>query len=200
MYKRDYHPDTGLIFKTKNYGFDSPKSVPFEPLSNALVQIDAALKKEETERIAEDVRINARVDSEITDREDADEGLQESIDNLASVTMVLSNKKVGTSYDDTAVELIPVYRCRKECYALCHNRVQRNSSYFWVYIPKNVFNIEITDALAPNTDGAACHNYPFLRDTTKDTEEFDAYRTYEKLAGITTFGTGCPVIVHFTLP
>lgn len=72
MYKRDYHPDTDLIFKTKNYSFDSPKSVPLEPLSNALVQIDAALKKEETERIAEDVRINARVDKEITDRENTD--------------------------------------------------------------------------------------------------------------------------------
>lgn len=72
MYKRDYHPDTDLIFKTKNYNFDSPKSVPLEPLSNALVQIDAALKKEETERIAEDVRINARVDKEITDRENTD--------------------------------------------------------------------------------------------------------------------------------
>lgn len=72
MYKRDYHPDADLFFKTKNYGFDSPKSVPLEPLSNALVQIDAALKKEETERIAEDVRINARVDKEITDREDTD--------------------------------------------------------------------------------------------------------------------------------
>lgn len=72
MYKKDYHPDTDLIFKTKNYGFDSPKSVPLEPLSNALVQIDAALKKEETERITEDVRINARVDKEITDREHVD--------------------------------------------------------------------------------------------------------------------------------
>lgn len=72
MYKRDYHPDTDLIFKTKNYSFDSPKSVPLEPLSNALVQIDTALKKEETERIAEDVRINARVDKEITDRENTD--------------------------------------------------------------------------------------------------------------------------------
>lgn len=79
MYKRDYHPDTDLIFKTKNYNFDSPKSVPLEPLSNALVQIDAALKKEETERIAEDVRINARVDKEITDRENADRLLKSEI-------------------------------------------------------------------------------------------------------------------------
>ena len=72
MYKRDYHPDENIVFDTKNYGFTSPKSTGLEPLSNALVQIDAALKKEETERIEEDVRINGRVDKEITDRENAD--------------------------------------------------------------------------------------------------------------------------------
>lgn len=72
MYKRDYHPDENIVFKTKNYGFDSPKSVPFEPLSNALIQIDTALKKEETERTAEDIRINSRIDKEIADRENAD--------------------------------------------------------------------------------------------------------------------------------
>lgn len=72
MYKRDYHPDENIVFDTKNYGFTSPKSTGLEPLSNALVQIDAALKKEETERIKEDVRINGRVDKEITDRENAD--------------------------------------------------------------------------------------------------------------------------------
>lgn len=72
MYKRDYHPDENIVFDTKNYGFTSPKSTGLEPLSNALVQIDAALKKEETERIKEDVRINGRIDKEITDRENAD--------------------------------------------------------------------------------------------------------------------------------
>lgn len=72
MYKRDYHPDENIVFDTKNYRFTSPKSTGLEPLSNALVQIDAALKKEETERIKEDVRINGRVDKEITDREKAD--------------------------------------------------------------------------------------------------------------------------------
>lgn len=84
MYKKDYHPDAGLIFKTKNYGFDSPKSVPLEPLSNALIQIDAALKKEETERIAEDVRINARVDKEIADRESADTIIHAKLDNITA--------------------------------------------------------------------------------------------------------------------
>lgn len=72
MYKRDYHPDENIVFKTKNYGFTSPKSTSLEPLSNALVQIDAALKKEETDRAAEDIRINARIDKEISDRENGD--------------------------------------------------------------------------------------------------------------------------------
>lgn len=76
MYKRDYHPDENIVFDTKNYGFTSPKSTGLEPLSNALVQIDAALKKEETERIEEDVRINGRVDKEITDRENADAAIR----------------------------------------------------------------------------------------------------------------------------
>ena len=53
MYKRDYHPDENIVFDTKNYGFTSPKSTGLEPLSNALVQIDAALKKEETEEKTE---------------------------------------------------------------------------------------------------------------------------------------------------
>ena len=81
MYKRNYHPDENIVFKTKNYGFTSPKSTGLEPLSNALVQIDAALKKEETDRIAEDIRINARVDKEITDRESADEAIRSMLKN-----------------------------------------------------------------------------------------------------------------------
>lgn len=71
MYKRDYHPDTDLIFKTKNYSFDSPKSVPLEPLSNALVQIDAALKKEETERTKSDITLDEKIEKEIEDRKAA---------------------------------------------------------------------------------------------------------------------------------
>lgn len=72
MYKKDYHPNENIVFKTKNYGFDAPKSTPLEPLSTALVQIDEALKKEETDRITEDIRINARIDKEIADRENGD--------------------------------------------------------------------------------------------------------------------------------
>lgn len=95
MYKKDYHPDESIIFDTKNYGFTSPKSTGLEPLSNALVQIDAALKKEETERIEEDVRINDRVDKEITDREDTDIAICNMINDymleLGSATRVLSD-------------------------------------------------------------------------------------------------------------
>ena len=81
MYKKDYHPDENIVFKTKNYGFDAPKSTPLEPLSDALVQIDAALKKEEIDRITEDERINARVDKEIADREGGDERINARIDS-----------------------------------------------------------------------------------------------------------------------
>lgn len=79
MYKRDYHPDENIVFKTKNYGFDAPKSTPLEPLSDALVQIDAALKKEEIDRITEDERINARVDREIADREGGDAEIRDML-------------------------------------------------------------------------------------------------------------------------
>lgn len=72
MYKKDYHPDENMVFETKNYNFDAPKSTPLEPLSNALVQIDTALKTEETERTAEDMRINSRIDKEIADRKNVD--------------------------------------------------------------------------------------------------------------------------------
>lgn len=102
MYKRDYHPDENIVFKTKNYGFDAPKSTPLEPLSNALVQVDSALKKEETERIAEDVKINARVDKEITDRENTDifisNRLTEYIVEMGSATRNLTdvNNAIGS--------------------------------------------------------------------------------------------------------
>lgn len=81
MYKRDYHPDENIVFKTKNYGFDAPKSTPLEPLSNALVQIDAALKKEEADRIVQDVSIHARIDTEIATRESADEAMRSMLKN-----------------------------------------------------------------------------------------------------------------------
>lgn len=102
MYKKDYHPDNNLIFETKNYGFSSPKSTTLEPLSNALVQIDDALKKEETERIAEDVRINSRIDKEITDRENVDisisNRLSEYIVEMGSATRILTdvNTAIGS--------------------------------------------------------------------------------------------------------
>ena len=117
MYKRDYHPDESIVFDTKNYGFTSPKSTGLEPLSNALVQIDAALKKEETERIEEDVRINGRVDKEIadrkaedirinnrvskeiTDRENADTAISnrisEYIAQMGSATRILNDKNTA---------------------------------------------------------------------------------------------------------
>lgn len=93
MYKRDYHPDKNIVFDTKNYGFTNPKSAGLEPLSNALVQIDSALKKEETERIEEDVRINRRVDAEIVDRKNADNAT-----NARFLSRQVSNIKISGDY------------------------------------------------------------------------------------------------------
>jgi hypothetical protein len=93
MYKKDYHPDENIVFKTKNYGFDAPKSTPLEPLSNALVQIDAALKKEETDRIVEDASIHAHIDTEIAIRESADEAIRSMLKNyyLQNITPFAGN-------------------------------------------------------------------------------------------------------------
>ena len=71
MYARDYHPDESLVFKTKNYNFEAPKSTPLEPLSNALVQIDSALKNEATMRAETDSALDAKIDKEIADRKAA---------------------------------------------------------------------------------------------------------------------------------
>ena len=93
MYKKDYHPDENIVFKTKNYGFDAPKSTPLEPLSNAVAQIDAALKKEETDRIVEDVSIHAHIDTEIANRESADEAIRTMLKNyyLQNITPFAGN-------------------------------------------------------------------------------------------------------------
>lgn len=107
MYKRDYHPDENIVFKTKNYGFDAPKSTPLEPLSNALVQVDSALKKEETDRVAEDIRINARVDKEITDRESADEAIRAMLKNyyLQNITPFTGNYG---AYENFIIQFIQI--------------------------------------------------------------------------------------------
>lgn len=130
MYKKDYHPDTDLIFKTKNYGFDSPKSVPLEPLSNALVQIDAALKKEETERITEDIRINARVDNEIKDRTDAD-------------SIITSHL---TTVENDAVRNIG---------AICGMRWETSEdiTYLPTFRSRNIYYVKINYTQSPSTKG-----------------------------------------------
>lgn len=71
MYKKDYHPDENIVFKTKNYGFDAPKSTPLEPLSNALVQIDTAMQTEKTERTKSDITLDEKIEKEIEDRKAA---------------------------------------------------------------------------------------------------------------------------------
>lgn len=81
MYKKDYHPDENIVFDTKNYGFTSPKSTGLEPLSNALVQIDAALKKEETDRENTDIAISNRI--------------SEYIAQMGSATRILNDKNTA---------------------------------------------------------------------------------------------------------
>ena len=81
MYKKDYHPDENIVFDTKNYGFTSPKSTGLEPLSNALVQIDAALKKEENDRENTDIAISNRI--------------SEYISQMGSATRILNDENTA---------------------------------------------------------------------------------------------------------
>ena len=135
MYKRDYHPDENIVFKTKNYRFTSPKSTGLEPLSNALVQIDAALKKEETERIEEDVRINGRVDKEIADRKKADE-------NILNITLRQSNYNIMAAFNNSNKETYPAYQIGNVIYSIAWlYQPKNNSGNFTIWIPKNAQNV-----------------------------------------------------------
>lgn len=139
MYKKDYHPDESIVFDTKNYGFTSPKSTGLEPLSNALVQIDAALKKEETERIAEDIRINARIDVEITDRKDGDKTLQKQIVDLKNSTMRNIGDICAIKWSgETELTYIPTFKS-KDIYYTKINYVQgtdHQGEEFIIYLPQ----------------------------------------------------------------
>lgn len=135
MYKRDYHPDENIVFKTKNYAFTSPKSTSLEPLSNALVQIDAALKKEESERTAEDIKINGRVDKEITDRESADEAIRSMLKNyyLQNITPFTG---IYGAYENFIIQFIQI----------------GNTVNFTLTINcKGTFNIELADLFINGT-------------------------------------------------
>lgn len=210
MYKRDYHPDENIVFKTKNYNFDAPKSTPLEPLSNALVQIDKTLKKEETDRIAEDVRINARVDKEVVDRTSEDGKLAASIaketsyrtdaiNDLAGKSVLLSALKIQAGYENTALTILPVYQCNKECYSLTFARVTAESRYFYILIPENTTSIEISDIYAPQIAGESVYRYYIIRDATLDENGYIGFRSHARLAPFVTQGVGTAVVIHFSI-
>jgi hypothetical protein len=210
MYKRDYHPDENIVFKTKNYNFDAPKSTPLEPLSNALVQIDKALKKEETDRIAEDVRINARVDKEVVDRTSEDGKLAASIaketsdridaiNDLAEKSVLLSALKIQAGYENSALNILPVYQCNKECYSLAFAKVTAESKYFYILIPENTTNIEISDIYAPQIAGKSVYRYSIIRDDTLDENGYIGFRTHARLTPFVTLGVGTAVVIHFSI-
>lgn len=139
MYKKDYHPDESIVFDTKNYGFTSPKSTGLEPLSNALVQIDAALKKEETERIKEDIRINERVDKEINDRTNADNTISKQLKNLENAAMRDIDDKCAIKWSGEAeLTYVPTFKSKDIYYAKI-NYVQgtdHQGEEFVVYLPQ----------------------------------------------------------------
>lgn len=175
MYKKDYHPDTDLIFKTKNYGFDSPKSVPLEPLSNALVQIDAALKKEETERITEDIRINARVDNEIKDRTDADSIITSHLTTVKNDAMRNIGAICGMRWETSEdITYLPTFRSRN-IYYVKMNYTQSPSTKgkrIILYLPEPTkISIPIMVALDKNN----LVPLGFARNPTFDTSNLYAY-------------------------
>ncbi len=141
MYKRDYHPDENIVFKTKNYNFDAPKSTPLEPLSNALVQIDSALKEEEVARIAEDERINARVDKEIVDRTSADNTINAHLTELESAAMRNIGAICAIRWSgETELTYIPTFKSKDIYYAKI-NYVQgtdHQGEEFILYLPQPV--------------------------------------------------------------
>lgn len=178
MYKRDYHPDENIVFKTKNYGFDAPKSTPLEPLSNALIQIDAALKKEETERIAEDVRINGRVDKEIDDRTNADNTISKQLKNLENAAMRNIGAICAIKWSgENELTYVPTFKSRDLYYAKI-NYVQgtdHQGEKFVLYLPQpaTLFLPAIPVVKADESIGF----FGFSRKTSLDQNNLYAYST-----------------------
>lgn len=206
MYKKDYHPDTDLIFKTKNYGFDSPKSVPLEPVSNALVQIDTALKKEETERIKEDVRINGRVDKEITDREAEDIKINNRVDKeiadrenadseILKKCMKVSSHYIKVGYENTEKVMIPCFSAETLYYALFFITAPSNADKYIIGIPTFAKNIAIPSIVM--RQGDTLLPFQFLRATELDDAEFYYYRSYGTIIPDNT-GYRASLVINFT--
>lgn len=95
MYARDYHPDENMVFKTKNYGFTSPKSTPLDPVGNMAVQIDNALKLEEVARTDEDLRLGGLISAETANRINADKAIDSRISSAAVFGLTVVGDKGG---------------------------------------------------------------------------------------------------------
>lgn len=79
MYKKDYHPDENLIYKTEHYKFPVSKSTTEDPDLARTVKIDEALYDEAKVRLNEDTKLNKKIDNETKNRENADQSLESEI-------------------------------------------------------------------------------------------------------------------------
>lgn len=186
MYKRDYHPDENIVFKTKNYGFDAPKSTPLEPLSNALVQIDAALKKEETDRIAQDVAIYTRIDTEIAYRESADEAIRSMFKNYYLQNITPFTGSYG-AYQNFIIQFIQI----------------GNTVNFTLTINCNgTFDIELADLFINGTINGRVPSNTLVATDYSDAQERAEIRIYPNSTAIqvkTTASTTKPFCLNGTL-
>lgn len=202
MYKRDYHPDENIVFDTKNYGFTSPKSTGLEPLSNALVQIDAALKKEETERIEEDVRINGRVDKEITDRKAEDVRIDARVskeitdrenadENILNVTLKKSNYNIMAAFNNYDKEIYPAYQIGNVIYSIAWLYQGKTSAgTFTIWIPKNAQNVHGLNSTFFSDSNKNVKVFLWTRNPEKDIDNYIAYST-ETIPALNTVPAPC---------
>lgn len=195
MYARDYHPDEYMIFKTKNYNFDAPKTTPLEPLSNALVQIDSALKAEEIARVAEDERIDERVNVEIVDRKSADESILNVALRKSDYNVIVDFSKstqIKTEY--------PVYQIGKYFYAFAFFlQSKTEEGTFTIRIPKNAKDIWGLNTISFADSEKNIKLFSWIRDEEKDDANYIAYTT-ENISPVNVSPVACTTqLIWFTI-
>lgn len=195
MYARDYHPDENIIFKTKNYNFDAPKTTPLEPLSNALVQIDSALKAEEITRVAEDKRIDERVNVEIVDRKSADE-------SILNATLRKSDYNVIATFSKSSQikKEYPVYQNENYFYTLpFFPQSKKEEGTFTVWIPKNAKDIWGLSTIFFADSEKNIKLFSWIRDEEKDEANYIAYTT-ESIPPVNVDPMACTTqLIRFTI-
>jgi len=175
MYARDYHPDENMVFKTKNYGFTSPKSTPLDPVANMAIQIDDALKNEATVRATADRTLDAKIDKEITDRENADleiinKVLHESQLNIQAVFSGLPEVKVT----------YPAYQIGNTVYTVAWlYQSQEQTGTFTIWLPNSAQNIRGLNRISFANSEGLMQSFACNRDQEKDTANYIAYSTAE---------------------